>query len=67
MSCPQEFLRSQELIVGYSAGTLDPQDTAAFERHIQSCAVCRQETVLQQAVWAALDEWRPVALAPGDS
>jgi anti-sigma factor RsiW len=44
-----------ELIVDYVAGTLDSATAAAFERHIESCAACREEARLQRAVWLALD------------
>ena len=64
MSCPLEFDRSAELIVGYGARTLDADATAAFERHIQFCADCRKAAALQEAVWKALDEWRQTPISP---
>jgi anti-sigma factor RsiW len=45
----------KELIVDYVAGTLDPTTEAAFERHIECCAACREDARLQKAVWTALD------------
>lgn len=65
MNCPLEFDQRGELIVGYAASTLDSADASAFERHIRSCAACRQEVALQKLVWAALDQWRAVVLASG--
>jgi hypothetical protein len=56
MRCPLEFGQSAELIVGYGARTLDPATEAAFERHMDSCAACRELTAAQKAVWAALDD-----------
>lgn len=56
MRCPLEFDRSAELIVGYGARTLDPETTAAFERHMDSCAACCDLAAAQRAVWAALDD-----------
>jgi hypothetical protein len=64
MSCPLEFDRSAELIVGYGARTLDPDATAAFERHIQCCADCRKAAALQEAVWKALDELPHTRVSP---
>jgi len=64
MSCPLEFDRSAELIVGYSARTLDPAAAATFERHIVSCAECRVAAELQKAVWAALDESQDLRVSP---
>jgi len=45
-----------ELMVDYVAGRLDPDVVPAFQRHMELCAVCLEETALQKAVWAALDE-----------
>jgi hypothetical protein len=59
MECPLEFGQSAELIVGYGARTLDPETAAAFERHMDSCAACRDLTAAQKAVWAALDDAEP--------
>jgi hypothetical protein len=64
MRCPLEFDRSAELIIGYGARTLDPDTSAAFERHIDLCAECREAAALQKAVWAALDEWRDTPISP---
>src|SRR5579871_3685689 len=50
---------AEELIVGYTARTLAPEEEIAFERHLESCARCRQMTAQQGAVWSALDAWRP--------
>ena len=65
MKCPLEFDQSAELVIGYGAGTLDPDATAAFERHIGCCPACSEAVALQKAVWAALDEWREVARLAG--
>jgi hypothetical protein len=56
MHCPLQLERSAELIVGYGAKTLDRELALEFERHIERCADCRREAVLQRAVWLALDE-----------
>ena len=64
MRCQLEFDRSEELIVGYGARTLDPGAAAAFERHIVSCAGCRAAAALQKAVWAALDESQYLRVSP---
>ncbi len=64
MKCPLQFDESSELIVGYSARTLDPSTALAFERHLDSCAACREAAVLQRAVWTALDEWHALPVSP---
>jgi anti-sigma factor RsiW len=64
MRCPLGFDQSAELIVGYCARTLDPDNAAAFERHIDFCAECREAAAIQKAVWVALDEWRELPVSP---
>jgi anti-sigma-K factor RskA len=62
MECPKNG-DGAELIVAYAAGTLDSGDQAAFERHVESCASCRQMAAAQQAVWSALDELSPLPVS----
>jgi anti-sigma factor RsiW len=57
--CPLEKGNAAELVLAYGAGTLDADGDAAFERHILSCADCRDLAAAQQAVWSALDDWKP--------
>jgi Putative zinc-finger len=64
MKCPLQFDESSELIVGYGARTLDPDTALAFERHVWSCAACREAAALQRAVWTALDEWHTLPVSP---
>jgi hypothetical protein len=56
--------QAAERIVAYHAGTLDPQAEAAFEWHLKACAICRQLSAAQQAVWSALDIWQPLPISP---
>jgi hypothetical protein len=60
MKCPLKSDQSAELVVGYGARTLDPDATAAFERHMLCCDSCREAGEMQKIVWAALDQWRDV-------
>jgi hypothetical protein len=64
MECPLKSGRAAELIVGYPAQTLDPHTAAAFERHLKDCAICRELSSAQQAVWSALDAWAPQPISP---
>lgn len=57
MRCLLESSQSEELIVGYGAGTLDAEAAAWFERHMERCADCRREAALQKAVWVIMDRW----------
>jgi hypothetical protein len=63
MRCPLGVEESGELVVGYAARTLDPRARAAFERHIEACAVCAEALAGQQALWQALDQWREVGVS----
>jgi len=63
MRCLLEPDQTEELVVGYGAGTLDPSATAAFERHMSCCDVCREAGTMQQVVWGALDQWRDVVMS----
>jgi len=57
--CPLEIGNAGELVLAYGARTLTPDQAAAFERHMLSCAGCREMAAAQQAVWSALDAWTP--------
>ncbi len=60
MRCPLGLDESGELVVGYTARTLEPRAQIAFERHLESCGTCADAAAAQQAVWDALDEWDTV-------
>jgi anti-sigma factor RsiW len=62
MECPKNG-DSAALIIAYTAGTLDAGNAAAFERHLESCANCRQMALEQRVVWSALDELPPVQVS----
>jgi anti-sigma factor RsiW len=57
--CSLESGVAAELILAYGARTLDADQGAAFERHMLSCAECRELAAAQQSVWSALDDWKP--------
>ena len=63
MECPQRNGHGTGLIVAYTARTLDPETEAALERHLESCAGCRDVAAAQQAVWSALDELTSVTIS----
>jgi anti-sigma factor RsiW len=64
MECPLQSGQAAELIVGYPAQTLDSHAAGVLERHLKDCARCRQLSAAQQAVWSALDAWKPQAISP---
>jgi hypothetical protein len=53
------------LIVPYTARSLDLTTAAEFRRHLESCDACRLLAAQQEAVWLALDDWRPPQTYPG--
>jgi Putative zinc-finger len=57
--CPYENGNGAEVVLAYGARTLAPDEAAAFERHMLVCAGCRELAAAQQAVWSALDAWKP--------
>jgi len=61
--CPLENANSAELIVAYGARTLDPEAEAAFERHMATCAHCRELATAQREVWSAMDAWTPAPIS----
>jgi anti-sigma factor RsiW len=63
MSCPQRTNDGAGLIVAYAARTLDSKGQAAFEEHLESCAICRETAAAQRAVWSALDELLPLPVS----
>ena len=63
MDCPQRNSDGVELIIAYGARTLDPANEAAFERHLEVCASCREMAAEQRTVWSALDELTPLPVS----
>jgi anti-sigma factor RsiW len=57
-NCP-----SEDLLLDYAAGHLDPAQAAQFERHADSCARCAELRASQSAVWLTLDEWQPAPVS----
>jgi len=55
--------RSSEL-VAYLYGEATPAEVASFERHLETCPVCRAELEGLQAVRTALQSWEMDAVAP---
>jgi len=64
MGCPIEDDEGDELILAYGANTLTPQQRIDLERHLGTCASCRERAEAQRAVWTALDAWSPTMVSP---
>lgn len=59
---PRGCERSEEL-VAYLYGEAAPREAKAFRRHLDACAVCREELAAFGAVREAVGEWRAEALS----
>ncbi len=57
MRCPIETRDTADQLLAYCARKLDPESTAVLERHMETCAACREFAEGQRLVWEALDEW----------
>jgi len=64
MGCSLKKSVAEELIVAYAARTLSADLEADFERHLETCAGCRELVAQQRAVWSLLDEWHPLPVSP---
>lgn len=63
MGCPIRDDGGDELILAYGARTLAPQQQVELERHLESCASCREVAEAQRTVWSALDAWTPATVS----
>lgn len=63
MGCPIGDDGGDELILAYGARTLAPQQQVELERHLESCASCREMAEAQRTVWSALDAWSPATVS----
>jgi anti-sigma factor RsiW len=62
MTCP---LQSEEtyLLLDYSAGRLDAEQTSILARHMETCPDCASFRKQQKTVWNALDAWEPAPVS----
>jgi hypothetical protein len=63
MKCPLETGKSQELLLEYPTGRLDPAVQAILEEHVAVCFDCQQAIEAHSAVWEALDAWEPAPVS----
>ena len=63
MRCPIATRENLEWLLDYGTPRMAAGDAAALERHLNSCAACREIVAGQRAVDSALDLWE----APGAS
>jgi len=58
MSCPVQD-GHPDLLLDYCARSLHPDTAAILAHHMTSCSECRKLAEAQEAVWSALDSWKP--------
>jgi anti-sigma factor RsiW len=57
MRCPTGTRESEERMLGYASGTLEPREARAFEAHLAACGECREAAAEQRRVSQSLDLW----------
>jgi anti-sigma factor RsiW len=58
--CPTE-----DVLLDYVSGNLDPAQAATFDRHADACAQCAALRTAQAAIWRSMDEWKPAPVSEG--
>lgn len=58
MQCPVQSRETAELLLDYCARRLDADVTASLDRHVESCAECRDFVTGQRMVNAALESYQ---------
>jgi anti-sigma factor RsiW len=64
MKCPIETRDHTDRLLDYASGRLDAGAAAGLERHLETCAACREFVEGQQSVWQALDIWEAEPVSP---
>lgn len=58
--CPTE-----DVLLDYVSGHLDPAKAAMFDRHADGCAQCAALRTAQSAIWRSMDEWKSAPVSEG--
>jgi anti-sigma factor RsiW len=61
MSCSIE--KREERLLDYVSGSLDTQESALFEKHLEACAACSEFVAGQKSVWETLDLFEPAPVS----
>ena len=64
MLCPIQNRENAEILLEYCARKLPAAAAAAFERHMEQCARCREFATGQKLAWEALDVWEAMPVPP---
>jgi anti-sigma factor RsiW len=61
MTCSIE--KREERLLDYVSGSLDTQEAALFEQHLQTCSACGEFVAGQKSVWESLDLFEPAPVS----
>jgi anti-sigma factor RsiW len=53
----------EERLLDYVSGSLEAQEIALFEKHLETCSECGEFVTGQQAVWESLDLFEPAPVS----
>ena len=62
MSCSIE--NREEWLLDYVSGSLETQEAALFEKHLETCTECSEFVTGQKSVWESLDLFEPAPVSP---
>jgi anti-sigma factor RsiW len=63
MTCNIE--KREERLLDYVSGSLDTQEAALFEKHLQICSTCSEFVTGQKSVWESLDLFEAAPVSAG--
>ena len=62
MRCPVQN-GSPDILLDYCARRLSPEAASILVQHMALCLDCRRVAEAQEAVWSALDNWKPAPIS----
>jgi anti-sigma factor RsiW len=65
VKCPILTGENLEWLLDYGTSRMGAGDAAALERHLTTCAACREMVEGRRAVHSALDLWEAPGISPG--
>jgi anti-sigma factor RsiW len=63
MNCVLNQLEQEELLLGYTSGSLDAATTRTYQRHLAACPDCQRLVDLQMTVFRTMSEWEAPAVS----
>lgn len=63
MNCVLPQHEQEELLLGYTTGSLDAATARSYQKHLAGCADCRKLVDLQLAVFRGMEEWEAPAVS----